>query len=161
MANTICKTRTNYASVTDENELRRIIGLCVTTDGDDINVITKTDENGETRFGFYVESDISGYLLDEKGNIVDPKNDDYDDDDDDDAEYETSFDRFIEDLQKIIVPGDALIITSISYEKMRWLAGNFIVVTRDKAKFVDMSDIALETTREILDNPDWCTEMHY
>lgn len=157
MANTICKTRTNYASVTNESELRRIIGLCVTTDGDDINVITKTDKSGETRFGFYVESDISGYLLDENGNIVDPKNYDADDE----TEYETSFDRFIEDLQKVIVPGDALIITSISYEKMRWLAGNFIVVTHDNIKFVDMSDIALETTREILDNPDWCTEMYY
>lgn len=157
MANTICKSRTNYASVTDESELRRIIGLCVTTDGDDINIITKTDKSGETRFGFYVESDISGYLLDEEGNVVDPKKYDADDE----TEYETSFDRFIEDLQKVIVPGDALIITSISYEKMRWLAGNFIVVTHDNTKFVDMSDIALKTTREILDNPDWCTEMYY
>lgn len=157
MANSIYKTRTNYVKVTDEDAFRRIIGLCTTSYGEKTEVITKMDENNKICFGFYVEDDIDGYLIDENDNIVDP----YDKDFDDEMDYETSYDRFIEDLQKVIAPDDALIITTIAYEKMRWLAGHFTVVTHNEIKHINMSDVAFETARKMLDNPDWCTEMYY
>lgn len=157
MANSVYKIRTNYVNITDENEFRRIIGLCTTSNGDNIEVITKMDRDNKIHFGFYVEDDIEGYLIDEDDNIVDPCSDDFDDE----MDYETSFDRFIEDLQKVIAPDDALIITIIAYEKMRWLTSQFIIVTHNDVKHMDMSDLALETTRKMLGNSDWRTEMYY
>lgn len=157
MTNSIYKTRTNYISVTDEDEFRRIMALCITSDGERPEVITRTDEDGKTHFGFYVEDDIEGYMLDENNNIVDPYSKDFDDE----MDYETSYDRFIEDLQKVIAPDDALIITIIAYEKMRWLASQSIIVTHNDVKHMDMSDLAFKTARKMLDNPDWHTEMYY
>ena len=156
MANSVYKTRTNYVRVTDENEFKRIIGLCNCTDSEPLTLITK-DIDGETHFGFCVEGDINGYLIDENDNIVDPNSDDFDEE----ADYDTNYDRFIDDIQSVIAPGDALIITTIGCENMRWLSSCVTVITCDARKTAFLSDVAYNAAQTMLGDNTWTTEMWY
>lgn len=157
MANSIYKTRTNYVHVSDEERFREICRLCTTSDGDRLTVITSKDDNGKPVIGFYTESDVDGYLLDEKNNIADVDADDFDDE----SDYETSYDRFLKDIQSVLDPADALIITTIGYEKMRWLIGNTTIVTCNDIKHSNLESLSLCMAREMLNKPEWNTKMYF
>lgn len=156
MANSIYKTRTNYVHVSDEERFREICRLCTTSDGDRLTAITSKDDNGKPVIGFYTESDVDGYLLDENNNIADVDADDFDDE----SDYETSYDRFLKDIQSVLDPADALIITTIGYEKMRWLIGNTTIVTRNDIKYENLESLSLNMARKMLNKPEWNTKMY-
>jgi len=155
MANSVYKTRTNYVHVTDEETFREICKFGCTTELEPLTVITAKDENGEDTFGFYADGDIEGYILNDNGTIADFNAKDFDSEKD----WEKSFDRFVEDLKSVVAPDDALIITTIGSEKMRWLSSNLFVITHDEIKELNLLEMAKQTAREMLSNEHWDTRM--
>lgn len=113
MANSVYKTRTNYVHVTDEDKFKEICRLGCTTELESLTVIATRDIDGKDIYGFYADGDIEGYILNADGTIADFNAKDFDSEKD----WETTFDRFVEDLKSVVAPDDALIITIIGNEK--------------------------------------------
>lgn len=157
MANSIYKTRTNYVHVTDEETFKEICRLGCTAELEPLTVITARDDNGEDIYGFCAEGDIEGYILNDNGAIVDFNAEDFNNE----RDWNRSFDRFVEDLKSVVAPDDALIITTIGSEKMRYLSANSFVITHDEIKEINLSEMAKQTAREMLGDESWNTRMEY
>lgn len=137
MANYMSATRTNYFHVTDAEKFIALMNRCVAEDK--INVWSDTDANGEHTYAFGVEGTFDG-LPDLENDSEDPNE---------------ALDRFIEELQAIIRPDDACIITNAGWEKLRYVGGNALIITRDKAFNLNLAECAARKTRELLDDPAW------
>lgn len=148
MANSVYKTRTNYVHVTNVNKFKEICRLGCTTELEPLTVIAARDADSKAIYGFYAEGDIEGYILNDDGTIADFNAEDFDSEKD----WETTFDRFIDDLKSVVAPDDALIITTIGSEKMSWLSANAFVITHDEIKELNLAEIAKQNAREMLDN---------
>lgn len=72
-----------------------------------------------------------------------------------------SFSRFLKAIQDCIAPDDACIITEIGREKMRYLIGEAIVITKNGIRELILEGIALETARELLGDQSWMTQSDY
>ncbi len=72
-----------------------------------------------------------------------------------------SFDMFIDELQKVIAPGDAMIITIIGYENFRYLQGQTIVITSEHCESKSIDDVSMELVRKLLNDPNWETRNYY
>lgn len=140
MANYYATIRSNYFGVTDEAKFRKIIASC---SGED-TVHVFESEDGSGKFGFGCNGSITGILPDE--------------DEDDTEEY---LDVFYDALQSVLAEGDAIIITEVSFEKLRYLIGCCTVITRDDIQFVDVRNKAIELARSMLGNDTFSTEMDY
>lgn len=157
MANLITKTRTNYVEISDIERFKEIIAHCCAED--EISVITHT-ENDKRKYGFICDGNIDGFPLPndncDKKNCKDcEKYSNYL------CDPDYSFDTFTNELQKVIVPGDALIITTISYENLKYLQGETIIITSECCKLKTLESIGMETAREMLNNPKWDTRNYY
>lgn len=99
-------TRTNYFSVTDEDMLRDIVDRIVWDNDDGFF----EDRGGKFAFGSY-------------GSICSLRKAESENDSDSDEDYDDEFeaDAVYEALQAIVAPDDAIIITEIGYEKLRYL----------------------------------------
>lgn len=158
MANSIYKIRTNYVRITDVDKFNDIISHCIIDGGEEIKIITHTDENDVTRYGFYCEECIDGMRIPGVDcNETNCKNCPDFSDCDGDCEYEA----FIKELQTVIAPDDALIITTFNYEKMRYLAAYADIVTCKKWKYIELADIAVDNACKLLGNKDWTTQNEY
>ena len=144
MANYIGFTRSNYFRVTDPEAFKKIIN-CVITDEDSLELWERT-ENGMTYYGFGAYSSISGLRHEAE-----------DSDNDDEFEVEAVYDA----LAKVIAPDDAIIITEIGYEKLRYLTAYAVVITRTEAEFVELRSAALETAQRMLRSPEYDPCMDY
>lgn len=144
MANYYGKVRTNYFRVTDKDIFYKLIGNLVSDDS--VEVWDKTI-NGETYFVFGSYSDINYkvYELDSE----------YEDD------YEYDMNVFYNEMQKIIHPDDALIITEIGNEKLRYLGATAIVITSKGCELVSLQNCALSVARELLNKKNYKTEFDY
>ena len=140
MANYSANTRSNYFSVTDEAAFRRIIASCIGSD-DSITVFEQSDGSGKFGFGCYGQ--ILGVLINED----DPDSPDYD--------------AFCYDLQGVLAEDDAIIITEVGNEKLRYLTGYCTVITKNEIRGVDVCDTAMALARDMLDNPAFTTQMDY
>jgi hypothetical protein len=140
MANYNALTRTNYFSVTDEAKFNEIIASC-RTDVGGLQVLEPSF--GSRRFGFGCYGIIYGI----------PPNQD--------VEEEGDLYAFYDALQSVLVDSDAIIITEIGYEKLRYLVGYCTVITKRKIKLVDLHDTAVELARDMLENPKFITQMDY
>lgn len=137
MANYMSATRTNYFHVTDPDRFRCIMNRC--SGEDRIEVFTQPDELGETAYAFGVAGTFDGIPSTEE--------------DSDDPNQ--ALDRFIEELQTIIRPDDACVITNAGWEKLRYVGGNALIITHDKAFNLNLTECAARKTRELLDDPAW------
>ena len=140
MANYYAFIRSNYFSVTDETRFREIIASCLGSD-EAIRIFESSDGSGKFGFGCY--GSISGVP----------------DDEDDPDDYDV--DAFYEALQEVLVEGDAIIITEIGYEKLRYLIGVCTIITKREIQFVNLSDRAVALACEMLGNADFQTQMDY
>lgn len=157
MANSIVKTRTNYIKITDEEKFRNIMLRCV-TDDNDVSVITHTDEENVERFGFYCDGNICGLRIpSDECNAENCLNCDHKDECNNDYEW----DALLKELQTVIAPDDALIITTLSYEKLCYLEAYSEIVTHDSIKGITLSSLSLETAQKMLGNKDWTTRSDY
>lgn len=140
MANYYGFTRTNYFKVTDEDQLQDIVKRIVWNDA--FHTFFSHDADG---FGFGSEGTICGLRA--------PDQNDEEEDADDDPE------DVYKALQRIVAPDDAIIITEIGFENLRYLVGFSVVITRDQIECVDLRDESLRKAQELLQNPDFHTRM--
>ena len=140
MADYYGKTRTNYFSVTDEAKFRQIIASCGATD--ELVLHEEKLDDGNIQYMFYCEGSILGLP-----------------DKDDDADYD--YDAFCIALQQVLPDGDAILITTIGWEKIRYFVANCDVVTNREFKSIDLQREAVKLAGVLLGNPDYATRMDY
>ena len=143
MANYKGFTRTNYFSVNDAEKFRQIIADSYCSEGDIEVFEDDTCESIKFCFGCY--GMISGIRTLPDGS------------DDDVSEY----DAFVDALQSVLADGDAIIITEVGYEKLRYLIGHSYIITKSDVQFVSLRDKAIEEARNMLNNPEYDTKMEY
>lgn len=147
MSNYCGKTRTNYFSVTDENALRDIVSRACGSE-DTVHLHMEHTISGGRKFMFLCESEILGFPeTDESGEVYE------------DCDY--SFDEFTAALQKILPENEAIIITEVGNEKMRYLLGCVTVVTRNEIKCKNLRSLGINIARELLKDESWDTKNEY
>ena len=144
MANYISFTRSNYFRVTDPEAFKKIINRVI-TDEDSLELWERT-ENGTTYYGFGAYSSICGLRHEAE-----------DADNDDEFEVEAVY----EALSKVVAPDDAIIITEIGYEKLRYLTAYAVVITREKTELVELREASIDVACSLLGNPNFDTRMEY
>lgn len=130
MANYYSKCRTNYFSVTDENKLEEIINSCK-AEGE-IQLL----KNQEGKYGFCCDCNLYGI-----------------------GDDDNSYNLLLEELKKILLEDDAIIIINIGYEKMRYLTGGCDVITKNNIEYIDIINVALKTARRMLQNSKFETQI--
>ena len=138
MANYIATSRTNYFTVTDEEQYKKL--FCNLTAESNIEDFTKTDLDGKIVHGFGAYDSI-GY--------IDP-----------DTE-ENDFEIFLQELQKILPEGEAFIYLESGHEKLRYVVGDIIVVTANDNVRLSISEQAKLLAKSLLNNEDFDTVMEY
>ena len=141
MANYSATVRTNYFSVKDETAFRNLIEASRAAE-DQLNLFEQNQEDGNMKFGFGCQSYILG--------APDPS---------DNNSLNTEY--LYECLQGLVPDDDAIIITEIGSEKLRYVTAFSTVITKDKIQTIDISTIALDLARKLLNNPDYYTKMDY
>jgi len=145
MANYNAFTRSNYFKVTDAERMKELVASCA-CDEDELQLFERDDADGGQTFGFGCYSSISGL------EVPCEEPDEY-------PEYD--FDAFAAELQKILCDGDAIIITEIGYEKLRYLIGYSVIITKTEIRTVDIQNESLKAAKEMLGNPDFTTVAEY
>ena len=152
------KCRTNYFTVTDAVEFKRIIAACM--GDDDVHSMDNPQVDGSIKYGFYCNGSITGlpykYVDDEPVVVYDRE-----EDADEDLDCEISSDLFFGALQSLLPEGEAIIITEVGSEKMRYLVGCSTVVTKTEIRGVDVQQKAVELAREMLGDTGFNTKMDY
>ena len=153
MANYMGFTRTNYFSVTDEEKFRQIIENSYCSEGGIEVFEDDVEGEGDIKFGFGCFGSIFGFreLAEDCGFDVAC----------DESDDEYNYDAFIEALQSVLAQGEAIIITEVGYEKLRYLIGQSHVITKTQGLFVNLRDGALEQARKMLADPGYKTKMDY
>ena len=144
MANYISFTRSNYFRVTDPEAFKKIINRVITAE--DSLELWERIENGTTYYGFGAYSSICGLRHEAE-----------DSDNDDEFEVEAVY----EALSKVVAPDDAIIITEIGYEKLRYLTAYAVVITREKTELVELREASIDVACSLLGNPNFDTRMEY
>lgn len=146
MANYECVTRSNYFRVKDPEAFRKFMSRVYGSDK--VNLWEKKDKEDRLVFGFGLFGEISGYKAEEA-------------DDDDDLEEYTDYDVFLDGLQQHVAADDAVIIVEGGNEKLRYIIGGAVVVTRRAIEYFDVTNIATKRAAELLENPEWTTCCNY
>ena len=158
MSNQHCTIRTNYFRVKDKDAF---LDLMNHTQGSENTIdVFEKNECGETYFCFGCYSGISGvdddYYL--RANGIDPEDDkDYDEDDFNNSRY----DIFIDRLRELVAEDDAIIIQESGNEKLKYLVGSALIITKDDDKYLSMQTFAEKEAARMIGNPDWTTVMEY
>ena len=143
MANYYGKTRTNYFKVTDAEALCELSNI-VCGDEDSVHLGIENAPGEEKRYMLWCEGTILGIP---------------DGDDEEDCDY--NYDEFVRRLQKILPDGEAVIITEVGSEKMRYLVGEVVVITNEGVCKNNLNAIGKKIAREMLNNPHWETKNWY
>lgn len=154
MANAATKARTNYVEITDFYKFRDILSRCIVDDGETIHIMTHECDDGKTKYGFYCEANICGMRApDEECSVKSCETcDNYYE-----CEVDCDYDAFLKELQQVIAPGDALIVTTLCYEKIKYLQSYAEIITAKSITYLTLSSLALAKAREELGNKNWIT----
>lgn len=147
MANYYANSRTNYFRVTDEARFAELFANLV-GDEDEVHDFTRVD-NGVTlhAFGSYGSIDYKKPMQNNS--------------EEEDEDYDYDFDGFLAELQKILPDDEAFIYTECGHEKLRYITGFSIVVTKTKIESIDIRSGAVELARKMLNNKKFQTKMEY
>ena len=140
MANYYGKCRTNYFAVTDVEKFADIMRH-LSGEGE---IAFNEHELDKGKYMFYCKCNLTGY-------IADPADDSCDE----------THGKMIEELQKILPDGEAIILTEVGYETIRYIVGVTTIITNSEVRYANLADIALATAREMLKNPGFTTELDY
>lgn len=144
-------TRTNYFGVTDESKFRQLMAECAGAESQ-VLIFEEKDEKDKTiKFGFGCYSSIVG--------IRAPNDSDEAGEENDDCDY--CLDAFHSALQELVVEGDAILITEIGYEKLRYLAADCVIITCAEIRYMRLEDKALAEARTMLENPNYSTRVYH
>lgn len=136
MANYYATIRTNYFRVTDEEKYEWLFsGLC-----GECEVLDFTfEKDGVIWHGFGSYSSIGW---------INP--------DTEDADYD--FDEFCTLLSEIMPEDEAFIYTEVGNEKLRYISGFSVIVTKKDIQVIDLISRSIDKAREMLGNPEWKTK---
>ena len=152
MADYIGRLRTNYFSVTDAEKFKKIMAQCKAQDT--IEVFDEKQEDGSVKYGFLCDGSIHG--------LPDTDNEPGENEDEcDEEDYDYNYDAFCEALQEILPDDDAIFITEVGYEKMRYLVGECTIITSSGFKVMTLKNEARSLARIMLNNPEYTTKMEY
>jgi len=140
MANYNATIRTNYFSVTNESAFRDLIQSVQAEDT--VHLFEDPQPDGGKKFGFGCYGYIYGIPITE-----------------DEDEYD--MDRFFENLQVLLCESDAIILTEIGNEKLRYLFGMSVIITKKAIRSTTITDCALIIAQEMLENDEFTTKMEY
>lgn len=76
-------------------------------------------------------------------------------------EYEVMWDEFVKQIQGLLEPGHACIITSVAWENLRTVMADATVITKEACDILSLGDLALEKAREALNNSEYTTKTTY
>ena len=144
MANYECATRTNYFHVKNADDFREFMKRVV-SDWDKVDLWEEKDQSGNPIFGFGCYGSILGVRSQNT----------------DDEDEELDYDAFVNELAKHVAIDDAAIILESGHEKLRYLTGTALVVTRNEQKYINVEHIAAAEAAKILCNPEWKTRTSY
>lgn len=140
MANYMAFTRTNYFSVVDEEKFRSIVSSISAED--QATVFENELPDGKKQFGFGCYGCIYGLVTeDDEGG------------EDEDALHNA--------LQQVLSEGDAIIITEVGYEKLRYLWAGSLIITKSNIEHIHHYDAVMQKTRAILGNSQFTTQLDY
>lgn len=136
MANYYGAFRTNYFRITDEKRFYEICdGICC-----EDPYIETSEKDGE------ILAFIGGYS---SFNYHDAETDECNDE------------LFYQLMSDIIAPGDAMILTEVGNEKLRYLSTYSVVVTNEQIEFVDLEFESICKAQELLGDKWWSTKNSY
>lgn len=72
---------------------------------------------------------------------------------------ESSYDDFVAGLKAHVADDDAIIIVEVANERLRYVSGVATVVTSSDIRYIDLRYQAIEAARDMLQNPNWNTEV--
>lgn len=127
MANYYERTRTNHFHVTDEDRYQELFGGLKGYEAE-VKDLTKTDEDGRLFHGFGSASTVDYYPEPNCAN----------------------FDEFISEMQKILPKDETMIIITSGYEKLCYLTGTALVVSRTETAWKDINNWAIEKAKEMV-----------
>ena len=143
MANYLSTTRTNYFRVTDEERYQELFeGL---TPADDILDFSK-EIDGVFYHGFGAYTDIDYRCNTSEENDCD--------------NYGYDFDKFLQELQKILPDDEAFIYFEAGNEKLKYVTGIAIVCTSKEIKSMSLESWAVNQAKELL-GEDFTTKTSY
>lgn len=145
MANYTCATRTNYFHVKDADAFRELMSRVYCSE-DNVS-LWEEPKNNEMLFAFGCYGSICG--------LRNADADEYDDGDED------TYDAFVEELQKCIADGDAVLIYLAGHEKLRYVTGTVTIITSTDYRVVDMDAAGTAMAKEMLGNPGFQTRTSY
>lgn len=64
------------------------------------------------------------------------------------SDEEPDYDRFFEELSKVIKKGDACVIIYAGHEKLGYISGNVIVITKDHVEYDSLENRAREIMKD-------------
>ena len=149
MANYYGYTRTKHFSVTDPGKLTDIVDRIRWCEGD---IAFFSEDNGKYSFGAY--DTIKGLSV-KKDDAAQDAAAACDNDEENDA------DNVYNALQDTVAPDDAIIITEVGFEKLCYLTGYALVITRDAIACVNLRDEAINKARALLRNDQYTTTTEY
>ena len=142
MSNYYAYSRTNYFRVTDEEKYAELFSHLIGSE-DSVEDFTE-EKDGVKIHGFGCSSSIDFVV-----SAPDAEDPEYD------------FDFFLKELQKIIPKDEAFIFTEIGHEKLCYLTGYSIIVTKGKIEMIDLRSDSISKAREMLENDKFDTQLEY
>ncbi len=131
----------------DEEAFRALMARVYGTE-DGVELWEGEDKAGNTVFAFGCYGAIAGLRYAKE-------------DEDDEEDIETAFEEFIDKLQKCVADDDAIIILESGHEKLRYVYGDYTVITSKHMYSNNMTNAAVQEAKKCLNNPAWETETWY
>lgn len=136
MANYYATTRTNYFRADDPELLRSTIEAAA-YEVESLKLWSLTGEDDIIRYAFGCYTSIAG------------------------AMDEDTFEEFVATLQKCLADGDAIVITEVGYENLRYLEALATIITKEACDTIELTDFAYEKASQMLEDPKWTTSYTY
>lgn len=139
MANYYSTSRTNYFHVTDEDAYQKLFSKLSGYE-DSVHDFSKVEDDGRVLHGFGSYSGVSYY---------------------EDEDSDPDFDIFLEKLQEILPEDEAFIYVESGSEKLRYIEGLAVCVTRHDILSENLNHWASDAARAMLGNPKYEADLCY
>lgn len=143
MANYCAASRTNYFRVTDEEAYAKLFAN-LHGEGGIYDLSETVDGITYHAFGCYGSVE---YIVDSE--------------DEECGMWDDNFGAFIEGMQKILPPDDAFIYMESGNEKLRYVTGVSVIVTKDKVEYINIASDAINHAARMLGIKDYRTQLDY
>lgn len=147
MANYTCATRTNYFHVQDPEQFKLFMARVYGTENH-VELWEEPDADGNPTYAFGTKGSIGGLRSSDPDTAAFEHND-------------VDHAAFIHGLQRLITDDDAVIIQESGREKLCYLVGSALIITKNQCEHLDILDVAVAKARQMLGNPEWGTRTDY